>query len=305
MSRPSALLGSISSSTAAWSACASCSRSSTVPRASRPTTTGRTCRSRPRGSNSRTCISPIASMRRCCAACRFVAEPGKLTALVGPSGGGKSTVFNLILRFYETERGMIVIDGQDITKVSRRSLRQHIAYVGQDVFLFRGTIRENIAFGKPDASEDEIVAAAKARLCARFHHVIPARLRHAGRRTRPAAVRRPAPARGHRTRADQERADHPARRGDRRARFGIRIAGARGDGASLPGPHHAGHRASAAHGLACRPHLCGGGRPRGRVRPPRRIAAQERPLCLVLPAAAQGSGGGARSSPLRHRKPAR
>ena len=91
----------------------------------------------------------------------FVAEPGKLTALVGPSGGGKSTMFNLILRFYDVERGNIVIDGQDISQVSRRSLRQHIAYVGQDVFLFRGTIRENIAFGKPGASEDEIVAAAK------------------------------------------------------------------------------------------------------------------------------------------------
>jgi subfamily B ATP-binding cassette protein MsbA len=92
----------------------------------------------------------------------FTAEPGKLTALVGPSGGGKSTVFNLIMRFYEPESGTILIDGQDITKVSRRSLRQQIAYVGQDVFLFRGSIRENIAFGKPGASEDEIVAAAKA-----------------------------------------------------------------------------------------------------------------------------------------------
>jgi len=92
----------------------------------------------------------------------FVAEPGKLTALVGPSGGGKSTVFNLLLRFYEPEAGTILIDGQDITQVSRRSLRHQVAYVGQDVFLFRGTVRENIAFGKPDASEEEIVAAAKA-----------------------------------------------------------------------------------------------------------------------------------------------
>jgi len=92
----------------------------------------------------------------------FVAEPGKLTALVGPSGGGKSTVFSLIMRFYDAERGKIIIDGQDISKVTRRSLRQHVAYVGQDVFLFRDTIRENIAFGKPGASEDEIVAAAKA-----------------------------------------------------------------------------------------------------------------------------------------------
>jgi ATP-binding cassette subfamily B protein len=92
----------------------------------------------------------------------FVAEPGKMTALVGPSGGGKSTVFNLILRFYEIEHGSISIDGQDIREVSRRSLRRQIAYVGQDVFLFRGSIRDNIAFGKPGASEAEIVAAAKA-----------------------------------------------------------------------------------------------------------------------------------------------
>jgi ATP-binding cassette subfamily B protein len=92
----------------------------------------------------------------------FTAEPGKLTALVGPSGGGKSTVFNLILRFYDAKLGRVIIDEQDVTQVSRRSLRQHIAYVGQDVFLFRGTVRENIEFGKPGASEDEIVAAAKA-----------------------------------------------------------------------------------------------------------------------------------------------
>ena len=91
----------------------------------------------------------------------FAAEAGKLTALVGPSGGGKSTVFNLIMRFYDAARGRILIDGQDITAVSRHSLRRHVAYVGQDVFLFRGTIRENIAFGKPGASDDEIAAAAK------------------------------------------------------------------------------------------------------------------------------------------------
>jgi ATP-binding cassette, subfamily B, bacterial MsbA len=92
----------------------------------------------------------------------FTAEPGKLTALVGPSGGGKSTVFNLILRFYDAKLGKITIDEQDITQRSRQSLRQHVAYVGQDVFLFRGTVRENIEFGKPGASADEIVAAAKA-----------------------------------------------------------------------------------------------------------------------------------------------
>ncbi len=92
----------------------------------------------------------------------FVAQPGKVTALVGPSGGGKSTVLNLLLRFYEVDSGRILVDGQNIAAVSRQSLRQETAYVGQIVHLFRGTIRENIALGKLDASDAEIVAAAKA-----------------------------------------------------------------------------------------------------------------------------------------------
>lgn len=91
-----------------------------------------------------------------------VAEPGETTALVGPSGSGKSTVMALLERFYEPQSGAILIDGQEIAKTSRHSLRDAIAYVSQDVFLFSGTIRENIAFGHPGAKESDIIAAAKA-----------------------------------------------------------------------------------------------------------------------------------------------
>jgi ATP-binding cassette, subfamily B, bacterial MsbA len=92
----------------------------------------------------------------------FIAEPGKVTALVGPSGGGKSTVLALLLRFYEIKEGEILIDGQSIASVSRRSLREQIGYVGQDVYLFRDSIRANIAFGKENATEHEIIEAARA-----------------------------------------------------------------------------------------------------------------------------------------------
>ena len=92
----------------------------------------------------------------------FVAEAGRTTALVGRSGGGKSTVMNLILRLYEVGSGQILCDGIDIATVGLTSLRRQIAYVAQDNFLFKGSIRENIAMGRPGASEEEIVAAAQA-----------------------------------------------------------------------------------------------------------------------------------------------
>jgi len=92
----------------------------------------------------------------------FVAEPGQTTALVGRSGGGKTTAMNLILRFYEPESGAVLVDGQDIGEASRASLRRQLAYVGQETFLFKGSVSENIAMGRPGASREEIVAAAKA-----------------------------------------------------------------------------------------------------------------------------------------------
>ncbi len=88
-------------------------------------------------------------------------EPGETVALVGPSGGGKSTLCSLIPRFYEVTEGSIRIDGRDIRNLRLKSLRENIGIVQQDVYLFAGTIMENIRYGKPDATEDEVVAAAQ------------------------------------------------------------------------------------------------------------------------------------------------
>jgi ABC-type multidrug transport system fused ATPase/permease subunit len=91
----------------------------------------------------------------------FTAEGGKTTALVGPSGAGKSTVISLIPRFYDPAEGEILIDGQDIAHVTKQSLRNGIAYVSQQPYLFEGTIRDNIRYGRPDATDAEIEEAAR------------------------------------------------------------------------------------------------------------------------------------------------
>jgi ATP-binding cassette subfamily B protein len=103
----------------------------------------------------------------------LAAEPDQLTALMGPSGGGKSTIFALLMRFYVPEAGTIWIDGQDIGDASRVSLRNQIAYVGQDVFLFQGTIRDNLLIGREKAAQDDIEAAAKAALAHDFIMALP------------------------------------------------------------------------------------------------------------------------------------
>jgi len=96
------------------------------------------------------------------------ASPGEMIALVGPTGAGKSTVVNLLPAFYETNAGRILIDGQDIGAMTLTSLRGSISVVSQEPFLFNGTIRENILYGKLEATEDELVAAAKAANCRDF-----------------------------------------------------------------------------------------------------------------------------------------
>jgi ATP-binding cassette, subfamily B, fatty acid transporter len=103
----------------------------------------------------------------------LVAEPGSTVAIVGPTGAGKTTLVNLLMRFYDVDSGRILVDGMDISSVSRRSLRSRIGMVLQDTWLFGGTIYDNIAYGRPDASEDEVIDAATAAYVDRFVHTLP------------------------------------------------------------------------------------------------------------------------------------
>jgi ATP-binding cassette subfamily B protein len=103
----------------------------------------------------------------------LVAEPGQTIAIVGPTGAGKTTLVNLIMRFYELDAGFITLDGVDIAAIPRSELRKHLGMVLQDTWLFGGTIRDNIAYGNPDATEEQILEAAKATYVDRFVHSLP------------------------------------------------------------------------------------------------------------------------------------
>jgi ATP-binding cassette subfamily B protein len=103
----------------------------------------------------------------------LVAEPGHTIAIVGPTGAGKTTLVNLIMRFYEIDSGRITLDGVDITAMRRDQLRGEIGMVLQDTWLFGGTIRDNLAYGRPDASDEQVLAASRAAFVDRFVQGLP------------------------------------------------------------------------------------------------------------------------------------
>ncbi|MFZ4372066.1 MAG: ABC transporter ATP-binding protein [Mycobacterium sp.] len=103
----------------------------------------------------------------------FTAEPGTTVAIVGPTGAGKTTLVNLLMRFYDVDSGRILLDGVDIREVSRQSLRSRIGMVLQDTWLFGGTISENISYGRPEATDDDVVEAARAAYVDNFVRSLP------------------------------------------------------------------------------------------------------------------------------------
>ena len=166
-----------------------------------------------------------------------------MIALVGPSGAGKSTIITLLARFYDPTGGQVLIDDKPITARNVQSVRRQIGIVMQDSILFSGTLAENIRYGRPDATDDEVIAAARA---ANAHEFI-SKLRNGyelqGRRARRLPQRRPAPARRHCPRAAEGPAHPHPRRSHQRARFPERKAHPGRHRKAHAQPHRHRHRA--------------------------------------------------------------
>ena len=170
----------------------------------------------------RRCASATAPGPRSCTGSTSTSPPGTTVALVGHTGAGKSTIAKLLARFYDPREGRITIDGHDLRDVTQESLRRQLGIVPQEGFLFAGTVRENIAFGRPDATRRGGRRRGAGGRRRGVHPRARGRLRHAGRRARQPPLARPAPARRLRAGAARRPAHPHPRRGDveRRHRHG-------------------------------------------------------------------------------------
>ena len=173
----------------------------------------------------------------------FTIPAGRTIAVVGPTGSGKSTLARLLFRFYDVTGGRIAIDGQDLREVTQASVRAAIGIVPQDTVLFNDSIEYNIAYGRPGASHEEVVEAARLAQIHDFVAVAAAGLRDAGRRARPQALGRREAARRDRAGAAQAAGDPRVRRGDLGARLGERKGDPGGTRGHRARSHDADHRA--------------------------------------------------------------
>ena len=244
---------------------ASSTRSSRCPSSTRPTrpawprsTRSSSCSTRSRTwatsrtrSSSRACAARSSSTRsaspttaRPPALCEvdLRVPPGQTVALVGATGAGKSTLAKLVARFYDPDHGRVLVDGHDLRDVTEHSLRSQLGIVPQEGFLFSGTIRDNIAFGRPGRDRRGGARRGARRRRARLHRAPAGRLRHRGRRARRAAVGRAAPAGRLRPRGRGGPAHPDPRRGDLERGRPHRGPDRAGPAPPAGGPHGAGDR---------------------------------------------------------------
>ena len=183
----------------------------------------------------------------------FLAEPGTVTALVGSSGSGKSTIISLLCAFHTPTRGRVLVDDVDLAHVDLNTFRSQLGVVLQDSFLFDGTIRENILFSRPDASEEQFLFACRTARVDEFAERYPGGLRHHCGRTRREAFGRAAPAAFHCPRAAGGAAHPDSRRGHQFARLRIRGHDSGRTESTDAGAHHLRHRPPALHHPPRRP----------------------------------------------------
>ena len=228
--------------------------------------------------------------------------PGQTLALVGATGAGKSTLAKLVARFYDPQRGSVAVDGHDLRGVRQEALRRQLGIVPQEGFLFSGSVRENIAFGRPEASAEEIEAAVAAVGAARVHRGAAAGDRDRSRRARRAALGRPAAARRLRPGAARRAAHPDPRRGDLERRRAHRAHDRARAGAAARRAHRDRHRPPPLDDSPRRQDRRARGRPHRRERRPRGADRRRRPLleavrgmgrvlgCLSGPVAKQVGG---------------